>query len=65
MSMMCKMFIHNRNPGALYHFSYLCWVIYYIPYAGLNGVQFDDCTICCVYCDCEFKVSIFNAFGVV
>ena len=60
--MMWKMFINNKKP----------WypppvtvgtqvsVFYYIPYVGLNGVQFCDCSCSCVYFDCEFGEFVFS-----
>jgi len=46
-----------KTPG---HCSYLIWVHCYIPYAGLNGVQFCDCSCSCVYCDSEFVNFVFS-----
>jgi len=39
---------------------YLIWVLCYIPYMGLNGVRFCDCSCSCVYCDFEFLKFVFS-----
>ena len=33
----------TKRPKAPSHYRYLIWVLCYIPYVGLNGVQFCDC----------------------
>jgi len=42
------------------HCRYLIWVLCYIPYVGLNGVRFCDCSCSCVYCDSEFVKFVFS-----
>jgi len=39
-------------------------VLYYIPCVWSNCVYFGALSICCIYCDCQFWVRIFIAFGV-
>jgi len=44
----------TESPTTPGHNSHLIWVLCYIPYVGLNGVQFCNCACSCVYCDSEF-----------
>jgi len=38
------------------------WILCYIPYVGLSGVQFCDCSCSCKYCDFEFWISCSQHF---
>ena len=50
----------TKRPKAPSHYNYLIRVLFYIPYMGLNGVQFCDCSCSCVYCDFEFLKFVFS-----
>jgi len=50
----------TKRPKAPSHYRYLIWVLCYILYMGLNGVQFCDCSCSCVYCDVEFLKFVFS-----
>ena len=50
----------TKRPKAPSHYRYLIWVLCYIPYMGLNGVQFCDWSCSCVYCDFEFLKFVFS-----
>jgi len=52
----------TKSPAAPCDYRYPVCVLYYIPYVGLNGVQFCDCSCCCVYCDYEFWNPCFQRF---
>ena len=54
------MFISTESPKTPGHYWYLIWVLCYIPYVGLNGVQFCDCSCSCVYCNSEFSKFVFS-----
>ena len=50
----------TKRPKAPSHCRYLIWVLCYISYVGLNGVQFCDCSSSCVYCDFELLRFVFS-----
>ena len=50
----------TESPDVPGHYRYIIWDLYYIPYVGLNGVQFCNCSCSYVYCDFEFMNFVFS-----